>query len=148
MSPASTKLAPAVNLEGLLAAADLGGVNRVIVGETTAVRDGASLIASEPLETWKAYLAFHLASSYAQYLPKAFDDARFDFYSKTLRGVEIQRERWKRGVDSHAGPDGRGRGRGLCTKFYPPETKAKVDELVANLNKAMGERLKTSVVDG
>ena len=70
-----------------------------VVNETTALRDGAKLLDTRAASTtWKKYLAFHLASDYATDLPKAFDDASFDFFSKTLRGVEEQRDRWKRGV--------------------------------------------------
>jgi endothelin-converting enzyme/putative endopeptidase len=137
------KLAPAVNWSDYLKAAGLPDVKRVIVSETTAIRDGAKLIADEPLDTWKAYLAFHIASDYAQYLPKAFDDARFEFYSKTLRGIETQRDRWKRGVALSESLMGEAVGEAYVAKHYPPETKAKVDELVANLRTAMGERLKT-----
>ena len=52
-----------------------------------------------PLQTWKDWPAFHFISDHAQFLPKAFDDANFNFYSKTLRDVPSQRDRWKRGVD-------------------------------------------------
>ena len=48
------------------------------VSETTAVRDGAKLLDSEPVDVWRRYLLFHVASDYAAFLPKAFDDANFE----------------------------------------------------------------------
>src|SRR3569623_2077447 len=51
-----------------------------------------------PLGSWKDWMTFRFISDHAQYLPKAFDDARFGFYSRTLQVVQAQPERWKRGA--------------------------------------------------
>jgi len=136
-------LAPSIKWADVFASAGFTGVDRIIVAETTAVRDGAALIASQPLPVWKKYLAFHLASDNADYLPKAFDDASFAFFSKTLNGAEQQRERWKRGVALTQQLMGEAVGETYIARHYPPETGAKVDDLVANLRAAMDERLKT-----
>jgi endothelin-converting enzyme/putative endopeptidase len=53
---------------------------------------------SQPLDSWKAYLRWHLAHSNARYLPAAFVNADFDFYSKTLGGQKELQPRWKRCV--------------------------------------------------
>jgi putative endopeptidase len=95
-----------------------------------------------PLADWKAYMVFHFVNSYASDLPKAFDDANFEFYSKALRGVEKQRERWKRGVQLLDNSIGEGLGEVYVKKHFPAETKAKMDELVKNLRAALAERLK------
>jgi endothelin-converting enzyme/putative endopeptidase len=137
------KMIPSVDWEAMLPGRGLGDVQHFIVNETTALRDGTKLLETEPVETWKKYLAFHLASDYASYLPKTFDDASFNFFSKALRGVEAQRERWKRGVNMLDAHIGEGVGELYVAKYFPPEYKAKMDALVANLHAAMGERLKT-----
>src|SRR6185503_6866928 len=118
-------------------------VQHFVVNETTALRDGAALIASQPVDTWKRYLAFHLANTYAAQLPKAFDEASFDFYRKTLAGVEVQRDRWKRGVQLLDGLIGEGVGEVYVAKYFPPEYKAMMDTLVGNLTTALGQRLET-----
>lgn len=118
-------------------------LSKVVAYGDTAVRDGAALIGKEPVATWKKYLAFHLASDNAAHLPKAFDDASFEFFGKTLRGVERKRDRWKRGVsllDEHIGE---GVGEVYVIKFFPPDHKAKMEALVVNLRKALDGRLKT-----
>ncbi len=134
---------PAVEWDVLLPVAGLGAVQNFVVNETTALRDGAALLDTQPVDTWKKYLAFHLASDYASNLPKAFDDANFDFYRRTLAGVEVQRDRWKRGVQLLDGLIGEGVGEVYVARFFPPDYKAKMDELVANLVAAMGQRLQT-----
>ena len=55
---------------------------------------------SEPLETWKEWLAFHTINQYAVYLPQAYYDLHFGFYEKTLQGTPKQRDRWKRALAS------------------------------------------------
>jgi putative endopeptidase len=137
------KMIPAIDWDSMLEVAGLSNVQRFVVNETTALRDGAKLLDTQPVDTWKKYLVFHIASDYAPYLPKAFDVAGFDFYQKALAGVEAQRERWKRGVMLLNSQIGEAVGELYVAKYFPPENKAKMDQLVANLRTAMGERLKT-----
>jgi len=90
--PGLKKMVPAVDWDSMLPVASLGDVQHFVVNETTALKDGAKLLDTEPVDTWKKYLIFHLASDYAAYLPKTFDDASFDFFSKSLRGIEVKRD--------------------------------------------------------
>src|SRR4029077_15093536 len=87
--------------------------------------------------------AFHVADDASDQLPKAFDDASFAFHGKALRGVEVQRERWKRGIELLDGQIGEGVGELYVAKYFPPGHKAAMDALVANLRTAMGARLNT-----
>lgn len=135
-------MAPEIDWATLLTAAGVGGVQRVVVSETTAVRGGGELLASEPVAVWKQYLAFHLTHRYASYLPRAFDEASFAFNEKALRGIEVPRERWKRGVALLDRQVGEGLGELYVAKHFPPGHKSKMDALVANLGAAMGGRLK------
>ena len=68
------KLTPGIDWNVVLAGLGLGDTQNVIVMETTAIRDGAKLIGSEPVAAWKAYMTFHFVNSYATDLPKAFDE--------------------------------------------------------------------------
>ncbi len=56
----------------------------------TSITAGAKLIDTQPIDAWKKYLAFHIASDNANYLTKAFDDASFEFFNKTLSGRHRQ----------------------------------------------------------
>ena len=137
------KMIPAVDWDSMLAVDGLGDVQHFVVNETTALRDGGKLLDTQPAEAWKKYLAFHLASDYAAYLPKAFDEASFNFYSKAVRGIEAQRERWKRGVTLLDAQIGEGLGAVYVAKYFPPDHKAKMDALVSNLRASMEQRLKS-----
>jgi putative endopeptidase len=134
---------PAIDWSVALAPSGLGGVKNFLVNEVSALQQGTALIDTQPVAAWKKYLAFHVTNQYTNALPKAFDDASFAFFRKALRGVEAQRERWKRGTQLLDGMIGHGVGQLYVAKHFPPGHKAAMDALVANLRAAMGERLKT-----
>jgi putative endopeptidase len=135
------KLAPQVDWPVVLAASGLRETHNFVVAETTAISGGAALLDTVPLDTWKKYLAFHRTSDAANLLPRAFDQANFEFYSKTIRGIEEQRDRWKRGVSLVDRNIGEGLGQAYVAKYFPPGHKAKMDELVQNLLAAMKIRI-------
>jgi endothelin-converting enzyme/putative endopeptidase len=112
--------APQFQWDRALAKLGLGSAEHIVVGQKSAIAAEGKLFASVPLETWKDWTAFHFISANAQYLPKAFDEADFNFYSKTLRDVEKQRDRWKRGVDLVNDALGEAVGQVYVQRHYPP----------------------------
>jgi putative endopeptidase len=135
------KYVPGVDWNVVLGGVGLGEAKNFIVNETTAIRDGAKLLGTEPIGAWKAYMTFHFIDSNASNLPKAFDNARFAFRGKALRGIETQRDRWKRGMQIIDDNIGEGLGQIFVRKHFSPETKAKMDDLVVNLRAALEQRL-------
>ena len=133
--------APGFPWQAFLEASSVGARQDLVLSEITAVHDLSELFKSTPLPTLKAYLTFHYLSDHAPYLPKRFDDARFAFYGQTLRGQPQQRERWKRAVDEVNGGLGELVGQLYVARYFPPESKAKMQELVANLRAALSERI-------
>ncbi len=101
----------------------------------------AEIANTADLNTWRAYLYAHFLSDHSAVLPADIDNATFEFYGKTLRGQEEQRERWKRGVSAVEGAIGEAVGKVYAEKHFPPENKAAMDDLVVNLRKAMSENL-------
>ena len=102
-----------------------------------------ALIEETPLAVWQAYLAYHLVSNNAPYLATAIDDANFEFYGKVLRGQPEQRERWRRAVSLVSGSSGLGDAIGevYAARYFPPESKAMMLELVENMRAALSERV-------
>ena len=99
------------------------------------------LAATADLEVWKAWMSVQALSNRADVLPKEIDDANFAFYGKVLSGREKQRDRWKRGVRAVESALGEGVGKVYAARYFPPENKAAMVELVENLRKAMGANL-------
>jgi predicted metalloendopeptidase len=133
--------APGFPWQTFLDAQQLGGRKDVVLSELTAIRDLAKLFDHTPVPTLKAFLTFHYLNDNAPYLPQRFDRARFAFYGQAMRGQPQQRERWKRGVDSVDGALGEAVGRLYVAEYFPPESKAKMQQLVADLRAALSQRI-------
>ena len=132
---------PGFDFRALLRSGGLASTDRVIATTNTAFPKVAKIFDAAPLDTLKAWQAFHLTNSAAPYLSKRFADARFDFYGKTLRGQPESQPRWKRAVDFVNGSLGESVGRIYVAKYFPPESKAKMDALVKEVIAAMRRRL-------
>jgi putative endopeptidase len=133
--------APGLDWSAWFRAAGLDAQQEVIVWQPAAVTGIAALVAAEPLATWKEYLAFHALDRASPYLPRAFAEERFAFYGTVLSGTPQQRERWKRAVGAANGALGEAIGRLYVARHFSPATKARADELVANLVAAFGKRI-------
>lgn len=99
------------------------------------------LLTQTPLATLKAYMAKDFLSGNAAILSSELDAANFDFYGKTISGQEKQEDRWKRAIGAVEAALGEQLGALYVAKHFPPDSKARMDELVANLGKAMNEAL-------
>jgi putative endopeptidase len=143
MSPADLKLlAPAFPWEAYLGAGGLGNQQAVVVRQPSAIQKIASLFDTVSVQDWKDYLTFHSLSVAATMLPKAFVDANFDMYGKTLSGTPQLRPRWKRGVGIVNGAMGEAVGEQYVAAYFPPDAKKRMDTLVANLKIAYERRIK------
>lgn len=105
----------------------------VVVGQPSFVDDVTTLFAESPIEHWKTWLTWRLLHSAASYLSSEFVDENFAFYGRTLTGAETIRDRWKRGVGFVEGAMGFAVGKLYVEEHFPPEAKARMDELIANL---------------
>jgi len=133
--------APGLDWETFFAAAGLDKATVFVVWQPGAVTGIAKLVGSEPLETWKDYLAFHAIDQASTYLPKRFVDESFDFYGRVLTGTPKQRDRWKRAVTATDGALGEAVGKLYVKKYFLPEEKARAEEMVRNLITAFGRRI-------
>ncbi|ALI24053.1 Metallopeptidase [Mycolicibacterium fortuitum] len=111
-------------------------VSELVLRQPDYVTAFAALWASEDLEDWKAWTRWRLIHSRAGLLTDDLVAENFDFYGRTLSGTEQNRDRWKRGVSLVEGLMGDALGKLYVAKYFPPEAKARMDELVANLREA------------
>jgi len=148
------KLAPGFAWEKFLAEAKMAKLNRVIVAEKSAFPKIIDTYAKTPIDTICAWQAFHIADNAAPYLSKPFTNAYFELHAKTLSGQKEQQARWKRAITTVSGGDfgvgdrfgtfgtmGFGVGQLYTAKYFSPEAKAKIQELVANLKAAYRARI-------
>ncbi|MFC9554608.1 M13 family metallopeptidase [Rhodococcus sp. NPDC056960] len=96
----------------------------------------AGLWTSEAFDDWKAWATWNVIRSRAPYLTQALVDENFAFYGKTLTGAEEIRDRWKRGVSLVQDLLGEAVGKLYVERHFPADAKARMQELVANLQEA------------
>ena len=90
-----------------------------------------------PLADWKIYLKWHLLNSTASDLSAPFVEEDFAFNGKYLSGAKEMKPRWKRCVESTDSLLGEALGKKYVEKYFPPEAKARMQEMVRNLLAAM-----------
>jgi putative endopeptidase len=105
-------------------------------------KSAAALMQSTPLPVLKAYFRWQLLHSYAPYLSKDFVDENFAFYGTTLNGTPANRPRWQRGAQAVQAALGEAVGKIYVQKHFPPEAKARMQELVANLTRAYEQSIR------
>ncbi len=104
-------------------------------------REVSRMLGDVPVAQWQAYLRFRLADAAAPYLSDAFTDARFEFYGRTLRGQQEQRPRWKRVLAVIEDSAGETMGQMYVDVAFPPESRARMEDLVTNLSAALKTRI-------
>ncbi|MEG3123721.1 M13 family metallopeptidase [Sphingomonas sp. GB1N7] len=134
-------LAPQFDWDLQLKTAGYEGYPIVIMAQSTALTEIGKIFAATPVSTWQDWMKFRLATSMSGVLPKAFDEASFAFYGKTLSDQPEQRARWKRGLAVVNGAMGEAVGEIYVKRHYPAESEAKMSELIANLRAAYKERI-------
>lgn len=133
--------APGIDWDAYWTAAGLGGQQDFIVWQPDATAGLSKLVASEPVATWKDWLAFHTINQVTSVLPKAFDEAAFDFYGKTLNGTLKAEARDKRAIASVNAALGDAVGKIYAAKYFPASSKAEIEGMVKNIVAAFDKRL-------
>jgi putative endopeptidase len=132
-----------------LKTAGLDKQDSFVVAEIGAVAELAKLFRATPVETWRAYMYFHYLNASADIMPSAYDDANFAFFGTVINGLQTPSERWKRAVGALNGPRGGATlaeavGSIYVQRYFSPESKAQVTELVNNLLAAYQSRIQNS----
>ena len=135
------RMAPQIAWTPMLAKLGLAKMPTVIVAEPSAIAATARAIADTPLSTWQDWMTFRFINAYTQFLPKALDEASFDFYGRTLQGVETPSERWKRGVRLLNDNLGDAVGEMYAKQHWTPETDRQATELLGDLRAAYKEKI-------
>ena len=125
-------VAPKFEWSAFLGQSGLPAGDFIVRQPTYATALGGHLHDSE-LAVWKDYLTVRTIGAYARVLPAAFVEASFDFNSRTLRGTEALRPRWKRAVQETDNGLGEAIGAAYVERHFPPEAKLRMDRLVRNL---------------
>ena len=89
---------------------------------------------------WKTYLEWHVLNAAADTLSKPFVEENFAF-TKTLTGATEMKPRWKRCAEATDNQLGEALGRKYVEKYFPPEAKARMQDMVKNILLAMKDTI-------
>ncbi|MFV0921853.1 M13 family metallopeptidase [Sphingomonas parapaucimobilis] len=112
-----------------------------IAWQPEAITKLSALVASEPLQSWQDWLAFHTINQVTSSLPKAIDDASFGFYGRTLNGTPAQQPREKRGISAVNGALGEAVGKIYAARYFPASSKTEIQKMVKNIVAAFDRRI-------
>ena len=140
-----------------LKTAAVDGIDGLVITQLDYMRALNDIIKDTSIDDWKTYLTWKVLTANAGLLNEELDQENFEFYSKTLRGIEQPLPRWKRAVASVNNNLGEVVGKVYVARHFPPEAKEQMLELVNNLIKAyeisikeldwMGDETKTQALD-
>lgn len=117
------------------------GIDSVNIMQIAPIKEAIALIEKEPLNALQDYLSWKVINSAAGYLSDSFVNANFEFYGKTLSGSKELRPRWRRSIDAVNSAMGEAVGELYVAKYFPPQAKDRMVQLVSNLKTALGERI-------
>ena len=135
------KEVPEINWDVYFTTIGLKDLQDVNVGQMGEIKTVADLLKKEDLNVLKSYLQWNVINAASSYLSDAFVAQNFDFYGKTLSGRKEMQPRWKRAVSTVNGVLGEAVGQMYTEKYFPAAAKERMTKLVANLQKALGERI-------
>jgi predicted metalloendopeptidase len=135
------KNAPGIDWTALLNAAQLGGVQKFEAYHGGAIPKLAALVASQPLDAWKDWLAFHTLNQHASVLPKAIRDASFAFNGTALGGATQQRPRDALALNAVGNELQDAVGKAYVAKFFPAQSKTEIQGMVDKIKGAFAKRV-------
>ena len=137
------KLTPAFEWKTYFSGTGVGHFDTLNVSTPDFFKSLNSLLQTEPLDAWKSYLRWHALQGQAEELSKPFFDENFHFYDQILGGQQEPEARWK--ICSHDAENllGEAVGQDWVKQNFPPAAKQNMEKLVAALEKALGDDIKT-----
>ncbi len=133
---------PTFEWDTYLSEVGLNGVKEIIVGQPNSLKEAADIINTLPAAQQKLYLQWKLIDAAAGTLSDDIVAENFDFNSRVMRGTTEQLPRWRRAVGVVGSALGEGVGQMYVEKYFPAEAKERMKTLVANLQEALGERIR------
>lgn len=134
-------LAPSINWETYFKGLGINDLEKVIVMQPNYMMAMDKILTSSNIDAIKLYLRWTAIDRAAGMLNNEIEVANWEFYSKELRGAQEQRPRDERALGSLNGSIGEALGKLYVDKKFPPEAKAKAEEMIANVMKGFEKRI-------
>ena len=116
-------------------------IEKIVVSQPSSFANTLATLKSATLDELRAYVAAHYISSASSYLSEDFAVASFEFFGKAMSGTEEIRPRWKRAMSVPNSVLSEAVGQMYVAKYFPESDKARVEEMVANIQKAFSKHI-------
>ena len=131
----------AVDWDAYFAALGLEGVDKLVVSQPSSFANIMEVIATMPVEALRDYLTAHYIDAASSYLSEEFALASFEFFGRTMSGTQEIRPRWKRAMSVPNSILSEAVGQIYVAKYFPESEKARVEQMVANIQKAFSKHI-------
>lgn len=135
------KLTPSFNWNKYLTGVGLPKLDTLIVSQPKYMTALEQIFKENNVDSWKAYMKWSLLNRSSSMLSTEIENANFDFYGKTLTGAIKQRPRDERALQTVNGTVGEALGKLYVAKKFPPEAKAKAENMIKNVFLAFENRI-------
>ncbi len=132
---------PGIDWDGFFQNFGMEGVKEVCLGQPASIHEVENVLKEETPEALQNIYLWHAMDMASSFIDDESRALNFGFYGKVLSGKEEDRPRWKRAVAAVEGGLGEALGQLYVAKYFPPEAKARMEKLIANLQVALGERI-------
>ncbi|WP_438480273.1 M13 family metallopeptidase [Oleiharenicola lentus] len=135
-------LFPAFPFKAYLRAVDVpASETHLNIGQPKFFEGLNTLLTAQPLQSWKTYLRWHAINSAAPFLSSAFENESFRFFGTVLNGTPAQEPRWQRAAKVLDARIGFLVGEIYVGKYFPPEVKARLEEMIQNMRDVLKDRI-------
>ena len=111
------------------------------IAQIEPIKKSIEIINSADLNLIKTYLKYRIVNGATSFLDDKTYDIAFDFYNREMSGQKEPKPRWKRAVNMIDGSLGEMVGQIYVEKYFPATSKKRMEKLVENLRRALGERI-------
>ena len=134
---------PNINWSQYFAGLDISELDKVCVFQPKSIAKVNEMLKTLKEDDVREYLIFKYADAASPYLSDTFADANFDMYSRAMSGKQAKMPRWKHSLEVPNSLLGEAVGQLYVEKYFPADSKKKMQQLVDNLKRALGERIAT-----
>lgn len=137
---ALNKVTPAINWKTYLPKFKINGQDTVLVNSISFFENMNSMLTKVPMADWKSYLEWNILKGAANNLSTPFVKASFAF-TQSQTGQKVQTPRWQRMSSLTDGTIGELLGQLYVAKYFKPDAKVRMDQMIVNLRKAFEIRI-------
>ncbi len=113
----------------------------VNIAQPSAITESIAIMNDTDLELIKTYLKYRIISAADSFLDDKSYEISFDFYNRTMAGQKEPKPKWKRAVSILDNSLGEEIGRLYVEKYFPADAKKRMEKLVKNLQKSLGDEI-------